>query len=141
MWNASFEEAVEDEIRAIAVRPKWGAALREDTRPMLGYVARGYYALQLELLLKLYRRNRVLVLDSASLFADTGAVCDRVFSYLGLEDFDVEPSKVYNRGFYQETIDPRVAERLREHYRPHDEMLEEVLGWRPGWMMPRAQAA
>ena len=122
--SRSFAEAVEEEIRANAVPGASGAWRCEtDAKPMLGYVARGYYALQLELLGKMYRRNRVLVLDSEKLFADTAATCNRVFDYMGLEDFDVEPGKVYNRGFYQEKIDPRVADRLREHYRPYDEML------------------
>jgi hypothetical protein len=100
-------------------------------------VARGYYALQLELLGKVYRRNRVLVLDSEKLFADTAATCNRVFDYMGLEDFDVEPSKVFNRGYYQEKMDPRIADRLREHYRPYDEMLTELLEQSFGWMTPQ----
>ncbi len=142
MESRSFEEVVEEEICANTFPAKWGVALDENCPRMWGYVARGYYALQLELLYKVYRRNRVLVIDSSSLFADTAAVCNRVFSYLGLEDFDVEPTKVYNRGFYRETIHPRVAERLREHYRPYDAMLAEILGQPPGWMAsPRAQAA
>ena len=140
MESRSFAEAVDEEIRTNAFPSRWGVALEENAEPMLGYVARGYYALQLEQLYKLYRRNRVLVLDSANLFADTGAVCDRVFSYLGLESFDVEPSKVYNRGFYQEKIDPRVAERLREHYRPYDELLTEIVGQPLGWMTRQAQS-
>jgi hypothetical protein len=143
--SRSFAEVVEEEIRASAFPPKWGTALADDAKPMLGYVARGYYALQLEQLYKLYRRNRVLVLDSGNLFADTAAVCNRVFDYMGLEDFDVEPGKVYNRGFYKEQIDPGVAARLREHYRPYDEMLAEILPQPCGWMMAqeavRAKAA
>jgi hypothetical protein len=138
----SFAEVVDDEIRNNPYPPTWGVALEENAQPMLGYVARGYYALQIELLLKLYRRNRVLFIDSASLFDDTAAVCNRAFDYMGLEDFDVEPGKVFNRGFYQEKIDPRVAERLREHYRPYDEMLQELLGRPFTWMTPpRAMAA
>lgn len=132
----SFAEAVEEEIRTNAFPAQWGVALRDGAKPMLGYVTRGYYALQLEMLNKMYRRNRILVIDSANLFADTAATCNRVFDYMGLEDFDVEPSKVYNRGYYQETIDPRVAERLREHYRPYDEMLTEFVGQPFGWMTP-----
>ena len=139
MESRSFAEAVEAEIRTNAFPAQWGVALRDGAQPMLGYVARGYYALQLEMLNKMYRRNRILVLDSASLFADT-APCDRVFDYMGLEDFDVEPGKVYNRGFYQEKIDPRVADRLREHYRPYDEMLQEFLGQPFGWMVPRVHS-
>jgi hypothetical protein len=138
--SRSFAEAVEEEIRANVFPANWGVALQDGAQPMLGYVARGYYALQLELLNKMYRRSRVLVLDSANLFADTAGTCNRVFDYMGLEDFDVEPSKVYNRGFYQEKIDPRVAARLREHYRPYDELLKDLLGQPFSWMEPRVQS-
>jgi hypothetical protein len=137
----SFAEVVEDELRNNPYPPRWGVALDNDVQPMLGYVSRGYYALQLEVLQKLYRKNRVLIIDSARLFEDTAAVCNRVFDYCGLEDFDVEPSKVFNRGYYQETIDPLVADRLREHYRPYDAMLQELVGQSFGWMASRAQAA
>jgi len=138
--SRSFAEAVEAEIRTNAFPAQWGVALGEGAQPMLGYVARGYYALQLELLGKMYRRNRVLVLDSENLFADTAATCNRVFDYMGLEDFDVEPSKVYNRGYYQEKIDPRVAEQLRAHYRPYDELLTEIVGQPFSWMAPETAA-
>ncbi len=138
--SRSFAEAVEDEIRANAFPAKWGLALRDGALPMLGYVAGGYYALQLELLYKMYRRNRVLVLDSANLFADAAATCNRVFDYMGLEDFDVEPSQVYDLGLHQADVDWRVAGPLREHYRPYDEMLQEILGQSLGWMAPRAQS-
>jgi hypothetical protein len=108
---------------------------------MLGYVARGYYALQLELVFALYPRTRVLVIDSADLFSDTAAVCQRVFRFLGVEAIDVPPGKVYNRGFYREKIDPSVAERLREHYRPYDELLKKLLGARFHWMQDRQPLA
>jgi hypothetical protein len=138
-----FEQVVDDEIRNNSFPAKRGIALADDAKPMLGYVARGYYALQLELLFKLYRKNRVLVMDSASLFDDTAAACNRVFDYMGLEDFDVEPGKVYNRGFYKEKIDPRVADQLREHYRPYDAMLAEMFDQPFRWIAqaPRSIAA
>jgi hypothetical protein len=137
----SFAEAVDCEIRKDATPAERGVALRFDARPMLEYIARGYYALQLELLLSLYSPHRVLVMDSAELFADTTAACRRVFGFLGLESYDVRPSKVFNRGYYQERIDPRVADRLREHYRPYDELLQELLGIRFSWMKAERQAA
>lgn len=132
--SRSFEEVVAAEIRRGAFRPTRGAALRHGAPPTTGYVARGYYALQLEVLFQLYPRERVLVIDSAKLFADTSATCQRVFQFLDLEPFDVRPDKVYNRGYYDERIDPRVAERLRQHYRPFDELLKELLGVPLGWM-------
>ncbi len=137
----SFAAAVDDELRQNATPPERGIALRHGARPMLGYVARGYYALQLELLLSLYSRERVLVMDSAELFTDTNAACQRVFGFLGLECYDIRPGKVFNRGYYQERIDPRITDRLREHYRPYDELLRELLGVRFSWMIADRVAA
>jgi hypothetical protein len=130
----TFQQAIDDELRRAAFPPQLGAAVRPDARPMLDYVARGYYALQLELLLRLYPRKRVLVLDSAELFADTNAACQRVFSFLEVEPHEVRTGKIYNRGYYNEKIDPVVAEHLRHHYRTYDELLAQVLGTRFGWM-------
>ena len=141
MESRSFAEAVDDEIRANEFPAERGVALGGDATPMSGYVARGYYGLQLELLLKLYRRNRVLILESANLFTDAGAECDRVFSFLGLESFDVPASKVDNRGTYLDQIDPRVENRLREHYRPYDALMQDILGRPCGWLATTARAA
>ena len=87
--------------------------MRPDAEPLLDYVGRGYYALQLELLLHLYSRQQVLILDSADLFEDTPAACQRVFTFLGLPPHAVQTDKVYNRGRYRETIDAAAAEQLR----------------------------
>lgn len=132
--SRSFAECVADELRTNMCSPRLGVALQANADPMLGYVARGYYALQMELLLKLFARNKVLVLDSATLFQDTTATCQRVFDFMGLEDFEVQPTKIFNRGFYKEKLDPRVAEQLREHYRPYDDLLANLLGMPFSWM-------
>jgi hypothetical protein len=129
-----FREIVEDAIARPPFAPTRGAALQADAEPMLDYVARGYYALQIELLLKLYPRERVLVVDSADLFDDTNAVCQRVFEFFGLEPHPVPPKKIHNRGYYRETIDPTTAQLLRDHYRAHDQLLVELLGRRFRWM-------
>jgi hypothetical protein len=138
--SRSFEAAVAEELRDNAFPARRGIALADDATPMLGYVSRGYYALQLELLLKVYSRNRVIFIDSASMSDDIGAVCERVFDFMGLDSCDVESGKSGNCYFSHEIIDPRVAQRLREHYRPHDEMLGELLGQSFGWMAPRVQS-
>ena len=137
----SFADAVDDELRQNETPHERGVALRLDAPPMLGYVVRGYYALQLELLLSLYSRDRVLVMDSADLFSDTNAACQRAFGFLGLESYDIRLGKVFNRGYYEDRIDPRVAERLRSHYKPYDELLRETLGVRFSWMLADSMAA
>jgi hypothetical protein len=136
----SFEQAVNDELREGQFPPQLGVALHPDARPQLGYLGRSYYALQLELLLALYPRNRVMIIDSADLFQDTGETCQRVFEFLGIEPCAIEPGKVYNRGYYKEKIDPQVAVQLCEHFRPYDELLLQLLG-RPFCWMGHRQAA
>lgn len=132
--SRSFAECVEEELRADEFPPTFGIALQPNAAKMWGYLARGYYALQIELLLKLFARNKVLFVDSATLFQDTTATCQRVFDFMGLDDFEVQPTKIYNRGFYKEKIDSQVAELLREHYRPYDDLLANLLGMEFSWM-------
>lgn len=98
------------------------------------YVANGYYARQLEALLQIYPREQVLILDSDDLFDDTNRVCQQVFEFLGLEPCDVQPDKIYNRGFYRETMDEATRNLLREHYQPYDERLVQLTGRRFRWM-------
>jgi hypothetical protein len=132
--SRGFEQAIDEELRQNVAPVTAGAALHAGSTPLLGYVGRGYYALQLELLLRLYAPKRVLIMDSAELFSDTNAACQRVFDFLGIEHFEIQPTKIYNRGYYKERIDPLVAERLREHFRPYDERLSELVGRHFGWM-------
>jgi hypothetical protein len=137
----AFGQAVDEELRQSVWRPQFGQALRPGVPNLRRYVERGYYALQIELILKFYRRDQVLILDSADLFADTSATCQRVFEFVGVESFQVKPEKIYNRGYYLEKLDPRMAERLRAHYRPYDELLVELVGQPFGWMTGAARAA
>ncbi len=130
----SFETAVREAMADWPREPKTGAALQADAPAMLDYVARGYYALQLECLLHRYPHPNVLILDSAELFADTSAVCQQVFAFLGLESHPIAVTKIYNRGGYREKVDPATAELLRRHYEPHDRLLRELLSREFGWM-------
>jgi hypothetical protein len=137
--SRSFEEAVADEFRRNEFPPERGVALEPNAKPMLNYLARGYYALQLELLLELYPRNRVHVIDSASLYENPAEVCNGLFGFLGLEPFEVQPKKAHNGDTNPESIDPRLATKLHEHYRPHDELLKEIVGAPFRWMTSREQ--
>jgi hypothetical protein len=129
-----FPEVVRQQIAQSPYQPVRGAAVGPDAAAMLEYVYRGYYALQLEVLFEQYPRERVLIIDSAELFDDTNAVCQQVFDFVGLDHHDVPPRKIHNRGYYRERIDPATAELLREHYRPHDKLLVELVGRRFRWM-------
>jgi hypothetical protein len=136
-----FAECVADEIRSNLHKSQLGAKLQPKAAPMLGYVSQGYYALQLELLYKLYPRNKILVIDHGSLLRDSSAACDRVFNFMGLDSVEVQAETVPLRGEYHTLIDPQAAMMLREHYRPYDELLSEVCGQQFSWMWSRAAQA
>jgi len=137
----SFGHAVDELLQQDRMPAQFGVARRPESPSFSGYIARGYYALQLEPLLQLYPHEQVLILDSADLFADTNGVCQQVFDFLEVEPYEVQPGKVYNRGYYNETIDPAVAARLREHYRPYDELLMRLVGHSFSWMPRRLAKA
>jgi hypothetical protein len=137
----SFSEVVADDLGKNKLPASRGIALSPDAAPMLGYLARGYYALQLELLLKMYPRNKVTLIDSASLTHDLASTCNRVFDFMGLDSFDVEPKQPDEGGSQRETMDPRVAAQLQDHYRPHNELLADVVGQQFSWTTSPAKAA
>jgi hypothetical protein len=123
----TFDEIVAASIRGLP-------AESPESAMEIKYVANGYYARHLETLFQIYPREQVLILDSDDLFADTNRVCQQVFAFLGLEPRDVQPDKIYNRGFYRETMDEATRKLLREHYRPYDERLVQLTGRRFRWM-------
>jgi hypothetical protein len=129
-----FAEVVRCDMEQFKFAPQLGVERSADAPPFHGCVARGYYVLQIELMWQLYPREQVLVADSADLFDDTNAVCQRVFDFIGLDHFDIQPDKIYNRGYYREKIDPATAELLRDHYRPYDELLVKLVGRQFRWM-------
>jgi hypothetical protein len=137
----SFEHIVRE---AIAQSPPIGS-FHEPLPPMPDtaskYIWQGYYASQIAGLWQVYPREQVLLLDAADLFDDTNAMCQRVFDFLGLERFDVQPDKIYNRGYYRETVDPETAALLREHYRLHNEWLVKLTGQSFRWISDAAAAS
>lgn len=130
----SFEHIVHE---AIAQPPPIGN-LHEPLPPMPDtaskYIWQGYYASQIAGLWQVYPREQVFLLDAADLFEEINGTCQRVFDFLGLERYNVQPDKIYNRGYYRESIDPETAALLREHYRSHDEWLVKLTGQSFRWM-------
>ena len=139
--SRSFAVAVREILDCGTLPATLGAAPAVDATAGLDYVSRGYYALQIEALWRVVPREQTLILDSANLFDDTNAVCQRVFEFVGLDRCDVSMKKVYNRGYYRETIDPSIAAELRDHYRPYDQLLADLTGQSFRWMETRCAAS
>ena len=96
------------------------------------YLARGRYAEQLRPLFDLVGQERLLVVESASLFATPQAVWERVLEFLGLPMWN---PLVFGRHNAQASapIPDRLRGRLEKYFEPHDAELTAWLGEVPTW--------
>ncbi|MBM3671151.1 MAG: sulfotransferase domain-containing protein [Actinobacteria bacterium] len=89
------------------------------------YLARGCYDEQLARWLEVFDHDRLLLLDSSEL--DGGSAIPAAHRFLGLREHAVTAVPHRNVGAYEES-DAALVERLREHFRPHNDRLLEVTG-------------
>jgi hypothetical protein len=91
------------------------------------YVARGFYARQLEELARWFPPGDVGVLGSEAMFADPQAACDRVADFLGCGRWRLADAAPRNVGGYAARAPERVERWLRDLYRPDGERLRAVV--------------
>jgi hypothetical protein len=96
------------------------------------YTHRGQYAEQLAVLLELFGQEQLLVIDSEAFFTDPGAEYARVVEFL--EIAPVVPARFdrYNAR-PRADMSSQTRRRLEQHFRPHDEQLEDLLHRRLTW--------
>lgn len=101
----------------------------------LTYRRQSEYADCLQPWIDRFGRNRLLVLEAEDLFADSTAALARVAAFLGLPEHDFVPEHRNSaRGPSTAPAAPaEVAQRLREHFRPHNLRLQEQLGRGFSW--------
>ena len=98
------------------------------------YAARGRYAEQLERWFAAFPRERFLVLESDALREDPASAFADVCRFLGLSPWRPAAFESRNVGGEKDRPSPATVERLRAHFRPHDERLAALLGKRLRWM-------
>jgi len=91
------------------------------------YVARGYYADQLERWLAVVPRERLFVALSEDFFREPGAVYARVLDFLGLPPWRPRSFPLHNVGLGG-APDQATRERLASLYRPHNARLPALCG-------------
>lgn len=96
------------------------------------YVDRGRYVHQLSLLVDLFGRERILVLDSEDFFASPERTFDRVVSFLGLPSWRPDSFGRINAR-PRAPMPESVRRRLDEHFFPYDEALAALLEETPRW--------
>ncbi len=131
----SFEDAIAaepDRVGRAHERLANGEIERSEAHQHFSYLARGRYAEQLERWLRVYPRERVLVLRFESLAQEPLPVVNSSLRFLGLSPLAAAKLEPRNTRKYP-PIDPATAERLRDYFAPHNAALEALLGERMHW--------
>ncbi len=132
--------------RAYSAYQRWvrkGREVRSFAEAMDGthppYAARGHYAEQLEMWLKHFHRERLLVLSAETFFKETLPSLNHICAFLGIPPYDRLSSNalrwVQQKYSYDRYSGMDVALRLKwaEYYRPHNERLYRLVGEDFGW--------
>jgi Sulfotransferase domain len=138
--SLSFEDALDaeaDRLAGVEQRLATDPDFRSAAHRHQSYQARGMYLEQLERWWRHVPRERLLVLRSEDMFADTAAAYDRAVEFLGLEPHPRSGFESRNRVAYS-SMPPAARARLQELYAEPNRRLEEALGRRLEWQRPGA---
>ncbi|CAG1008215.1 hypothetical protein BURK1_03498 [Burkholderiales bacterium] len=117
-----FEEALDREVRTILERPDVFSSVDS-------YLARGFYAYQIEQLDALFPREQVLALRSEWLRDDPTGTVGRVLGFLGVEPAGKVDPVDARVGEYEKPLDPGTREKLARFFEPDIRRLEALLDW------------
>ena len=128
--------APKKEIREfdVAIRAEIDEIRGNKTPQGPGYVRRGLYHEQLARYLEWFDRRQIVVLDSVDLRRSTSVAVAQVLSFLGVSEYrrPGEWDQVLV-GEYGAAIPDSSLRLLREFYKPHNEMLYQLLDRDFGW--------
>jgi hypothetical protein len=131
----SFREAIEqEENRLEGEREK---IIADQTYPMyrylvFSYLSRGVYIDQLRNWFKSFPREQILILRSEDFFNNPPKVFQRVLTFLGLPDWELDNYDIFNFGSY-EKMDHRMENELKTYFHHHNQELYEYLGLNFNW--------
>lgn len=130
----SFERAVELEPERLAgeiERIKAEPTYLSHSHRHHAYLDRGHYAEQLEVLFRLFGRDRVHVEFSEDFFGDPEPAFGKILDFLGLPQW--RPDSFDRHNARPGDMPDAMRRRLREYFDPHDEKLAALLGTVPAW--------
>lgn len=131
----SFADAI---VREAEVLPLELEKMRADSayhsvfHRLRSYVSRGCYAEQLQAYFVHLPRERILILRSEDFFADPQAIYSQVLRFLGIDQWRLDASRIYNIGRYEKGPIPDEAA-LRAYFEPHNRDLYALIGRDMGW--------
>jgi hypothetical protein len=126
-----FEDALDAEAARVdgeAARLASDPSYRSEAHRSWSYATRGQYAEQLERWLAVYPREQLLVVRSEDLYERPAETHARVLEFLGLPVVTLHQYARHTRRAGSGAMPAGVRERLRTHFRPHNERLAALLG-------------
>lgn len=131
----SFEAAIAEEPELIGRELARMVADEHYFSPVVqrhSYLTRGYYADQIERLVRHFARDQLLILQSERLFENPQAILERVYAFLDLEVIPPGEFGAHNEHHYGK-MDPALRRRLLDLFQAPNERLFELLGERYDW--------
>jgi len=98
------------------------------------YKEHGKYIEKLERWIKIFPKERFLILRSEELFEDPAKAFHKTIEFLGLEKWDLKQYIAYKKRKYEKPkMDINVRNQLSEFFKPYNEKLYQFLGKDFGW--------
>ena len=130
----SFENAIERELEIFSQRGGFDFT-REDVSDIYNqsYLARGFYATQLERWFVHFPREQFLILQSEQFFQKVDTIFADVVQHLGLSnDYRVQNKMKHNSGVYT-PMKPSTRKKLELIFETHNQYLSDLIGVDYGW--------
>ncbi len=132
---SSFEEAIQIEEQRTMQGYKTISSKKKSynyAHQIYTYLARGRYNEQIELWLKYFSREQLLILTSEDFFSNPVKSLERVYQFLGVPCVFPKDLTAKNQGQYLPVSKETIAH-LRAYYKPYNESLSALLGEEFNW--------
>lgn len=133
----TFDEAVEEEIERLTRQHEKSAddaqSYFDPAYQRVAYLAQGLYLHQVCRWQQFFPPDQMLIVESGELFQQTAEVYQRVLTFLGLPDWQLECFGNRYAGKYTERMTAETRQRLIEYFAPHNAGLFAHLGRRFAW--------
>ncbi|MGF1494831.1 MAG: sulfotransferase domain-containing protein [Microcoleaceae cyanobacterium] len=130
--SRTLEQAIADEQEILKQIDNVTLAGKTFWETQEGYLVRGMYVYFLEQWMSIFPREQFLILKSEDLYADPQVIMNQVFRFLGLPEYSSDRYLKYASGSYA-PISVELRQELQNFFQPHNQRLEEFLGYQLNW--------
>lgn len=129
--KSSFEDVIKDDMVKLESNVLHG---NEYFRISVenSYLARGFYAEQLQIWLNLFPKDQIFVISTEDLASKTNETLGTVFDFLKLPSYKIQNLDRQRVGNYSE-MNPKIRQTLIEYFKPHNEKLYSLIGKKFDW--------